>query len=128
MSSFVSGIRGGIRQNQDEAVQAGAAIRAKKTMFDQAMGRPGAFAAIPETPEQTGGVSNVDRSRPGAKFGSRPGEKRIDTKGMSSPNIKGYKKGGKIKKTAIIKAHKGERVLNAKQTKKLEGLAKGLSK
>src|SRR5579859_7800231 len=31
-----------------------------------------------------------------------------------------YKKGGKVKKTGAYKLHKGERVLNPKQTKKFE--------
>jgi len=33
---------------------------------------------------------------------------------------KGYKKGGKVKKTGIYKLHKGERVLTKKQQKKLK--------
>lgn len=31
-----------------------------------------------------------------------------------------FKKGGKIKKTGLAKVHKGERVLNKKQTKKFD--------
>lgn len=34
--------------------------------------------------------------------------------------VKGYKKGGKVKKTGLAKVHKGERVLNKKQTQKFE--------
>ena len=35
-------------------------------------------------------------------------------------NIRGYKKGGKVKKTGIAKVHKGERVLTKKQAKKFD--------
>jgi hypothetical protein len=38
----------------------------------------------------------------------------------SEKGIKSYKKGGKVKKTAIYRLHKGERVLNPKQTKKMD--------
>jgi hypothetical protein len=38
--------------------------------------------------------------------------------------IKGYKKGGKVKKTGLALIHKGERVLNKKQTKKFEDAKK----
>ena len=42
------------------------------------------------------------------------------------PKVQGsYKKGGKVKKTGVYRLHKGERVLNAKQTKKLA--KKGMS-
>ena len=34
--------------------------------------------------------------------------------------VPSYKKGGKVKKTGLAKLHKGERVLNTKQTKKYE--------
>lgn len=38
-----------------------------------------------------------------------------------APKVQGsYKKGGKVKKTGIYRLHKGERVLNRKQTKKVE--------
>jgi|SRR5579871_4931299 len=61
----------------------------------------------------------VDKVNPKAKYGDRPGEKRIDTSDMTKP-LGSFKKGGKIKKTGIYKLHKNERVLNAKQTKKAE--------
>ena len=35
-------------------------------------------------------------------------------------NTPSYKKGGKVKKTGLAKLHKGERVLNKKQTKKFD--------
>jgi len=54
----------------------------------------------------------------------------VDKMKQSDPNamkpLGSFKKGGKVKKTGIYKLHAKERVLNAKQTKKLDGLAKGL--
>ena len=38
----------------------------------------------------------------------------------SSMGIASYKKGGKVRKTGPARLHKGERVLNKKQTKKYE--------
>jgi hypothetical protein len=49
----------------------------------------------------------------------REAEDTIATQGANKA-IKSYKKGGKIKRTGIVKVHKGERVLNPKQTKKFE--------
>lgn len=68
-----------------------------------------------------------DKINPSARYGSKPGEKRIDTSKMTKP-LGSYKKGGKVKKTGVYKLHAKERVLNARQTKQVEGLAKGLSK
>jgi hypothetical protein len=39
---------------------------------------------------------------------------------VGGASIKGYKKGGKVKKTGVAKVHKGERVLNKKQAQKFE--------
>ena len=58
------------------------------------------------------------RKKGTAPYGSKPGEKRIDTKEMTKP-LGSYKKGGKVKKTGTYKLHKGERVMNVKQTKKI---------
>lgn len=130
MAGFLSGIRSGVKQNQDEAVEAAGSIRAKHQMaIDAGLVTGGVTPSPSDSRPNSGGVS-VDRVRPGARFGSRGGEKRIDTKDMMRPlgAIPSFKKGGKIKKTGIIKAHKGERVLTTKQTKNLDGLAKGLSK
>ena len=47
-----------------------------------------------------------------------------DAKDSDKPKVQGsYKKGGKVKKTGIYRLHKNERVMNAKQTKKMD--AKG---
>lgn len=46
----------------------------------------------------------------------------LDTSGGG---VDSYKKGGKVKKTGLAKLHKGERVLNKKQTKKYDMGKKG---
>lgn len=124
-SGFLSGIKSGIKQNQDEAVEAGAAISAKRKMAQEAGVISGSPIQSPQTTGVRSGGAVVDRTNPAAKFGAKPGEKRIDTKDMLKP-LGSYKKGGKIKKTGVYKLHAKERVLNAKQTKSVEGLAKGL--
>src|SRR5689334_18835515 len=77
---------------------------------------PNAPVQAPSKPASGGPPMN-----PKAKYGDRPGEKRIDTSQMTKP-LGSYKKGGKVKKTGLYKLHKGERVLNAKQTKKMAAL------
>ena len=64
-------------------------------------------------------------ARPGNEpYGSRSGEKRIDTSKYHSPNIKTYDKGGKVNvndgkhEVAILKH--GERVLTEKQDKEYQ--------
>lgn len=123
-SGFLSGIRSGIKVNQDEAVEAGQSIRAKKQMISDAF--PPATPA-PVSSARPVGSSPIDRVKPGAKFGSRSSEKRIDVSPYMKP-LGSFKKGGKVKKTGVYKLHAKERVLNAKQTQNLAGLAKGLSK
>ena len=51
------------------------------------------------------------------KYTGAGGSKFVQPKGGK---VKGYKKGGKVKKTGLAKLHKGERVLNKKQTKKFD--------
>jgi hypothetical protein len=36
---------------------------------------------------------------------------------LAAKGLKGFKRGGKVKKTGVAKLHKGERVLTAKQAK-----------
>lgn len=122
-SGFLRGIQSGIKQNQDEAVEAAGSIRAKKQMISEAF--PPEATSSPAA--RAIGSSPIDRVKPGAKFGSRPSEKRIDV-GPYMKTLGSFKKGGKVKKTGVYKLHSKERVLNAKQTKSLDGLAKGLSK
>jgi hypothetical protein len=60
--------------------------------------------------------------KPGAKFGDRPGEQRIDTDGMTK-KLGSFKKGTKkVKKTAVYKLHKGEAVVPAKTAGKMRAL------
>ena len=52
---------------------------------------------------------------------SSAGVKQVNA--YSSPNpIPGYKKGGRVKKTGVIRAHKNEVVLTAAMAKKLNKL------
>jgi hypothetical protein len=37
---------------------------------------------------------------------------------LEAKGLKGFRRGGKVKKTGVAKVHKGERVLTAKQAKK----------
>jgi hypothetical protein len=91
-------------------------------------------ATTPQTsapaPVKPVGSSPKDKVNPKAQYGDRGKEKRIDVTNMVKPlgTLGSYKKGGKVRKTGVYKLHAKERVLNSKQTKKLEGLAKGLSK
>ena len=124
MGSYIGGLRTGTAQAGKDAVDAAKTVRMKKDMINQAFGSSPSPAA---TTEPVNPGSPADRVNPRARFGSRPGEKRIDTNGMTKP-LGSFKKGGKVKKTGVYNLHKGERVLNVKQTKKLKGLAKGLSK
>lgn len=51
---------------------------------------------------------------------SRGGSPRQQIQAAQQPAS--FKRGGKVKKTAVYKLHKGERVLNPKQTAKAESL------
>ena len=55
------------------------------------------------------------------------GSDNVGSGGMGSPgpdehgpSLGSFKHGGKVRKTGLIKAHKGERVLNKKQERKFE--------
>lgn len=74
--------------------------------------------APPAKPAAPAKPSPKDLVNPKGQYGDKPGEKRIDTSQMTRP-LGSFKKGGKVKKTGTYKLHKGERVLNAKKTKKL---------
>jgi hypothetical protein len=76
----------------------------------------------PASATQKASPAPKPKPNPATQYGSRPGEKRIDTSEMTKP-LGSFKKGGKVKKTGVYKLHKGERVLNAKQTAKTK--AKG---
>lgn len=72
----------------------------------------------PAKPAPSGSASSTPIN-PKAKYGDRSGEKRIDTTNMTKP-LGSFKKGGRVKKTGLYKLHKGEKVMNAKQTKKMD--------
>jgi len=81
-------------------------------------------AAYPDKPVKAAPAapttaSPQDKVNPAAKYGDRPGEKRIDTKKLA---IGSFKKGGKVKKTGLYKLHKGERVVKSKTAKKLDAM------
>jgi hypothetical protein len=65
------------------------------------------------TPERPAtGVGTVkDKVNPKARYGSRPGEERIDTSGMTKP-LGSFEKGtSHVPKTGIYKLHEGEAVI-----------------
>ena len=74
--------------------------------------------ASPAPAKKSGPPAKMDLVNKGKKagYGSRPGEKRIDTTEMLKPLKKGT---AKVKKTGPRVVHKGEAVLTAKQAKKL---------
>ncbi len=72
-------------------------------------------------PAKPSGSASASPVNPKAKYGDRKGEQRIDTTDMTKP-LGSFKKGGKVKKTGMYKLHKGERVMNSKQTKGMKAL------
>lgn len=81
-------------------------------------------ALHPETETETaptGKPSPQDRVNP-APYGSRPGEKLIDTKDMVKP-LGSFKKGGRVPKTGAYILHKDEKVVPAEQVKKEDKMA-----
>lgn len=116
----LKGIASGIQQNQEEAAQAGQSIGAKTKMIQEYKDSLKPSASSPARP--AGKPSNVDRVKPGAKYGDRQGEQRIDVKDIVKP-LGSFKKGtSKVKKTAVYKLHKGEAVVPAKAALKMRAL------
>ena len=105
-------------QAGDDAVNAAKAVTAKRQMVDTYLnstkGNTGPTPFSPITPSP----SPKDKVGRG-KYGSRPGEQRIDTSAMMKP-LGSFKKGGHVKKTGVYKLHKGERVLNRRQTAQMD--------
>ena len=106
-----------VKQAGDQAVENSKSVMAKKQMASDLVSQTAAMSAPIKTasPRIT---SDADKLNPGARYGSRGGEKRIDTSSMTKP-LGSFKKGGKVKKTGVYKLHKNEQVLNAKQTAKM---------
>lgn len=97
-----------------KSVGSGIAYRSKQARDVEDQLNPKPAPKAPSKPASSGyGPSN-----PKAKYGDRPGEKRIDTDDMTKP-LGSFKKGGKVKKTGVYKLHKGERVMNPKQMKRM---------
>jgi len=71
-----------------------------------------------------GGIKSASRQLLGKDISravSSAGVKQVNA--YSSPNpIPGYRKGGKVKKTGIIRAHKGEVILTKSAAKTLKKL------
>lgn len=53
----------------------------------------------------------------GTAIGRTPGFGDMRSAGGPERAIPGFKKGGKVRKTGLVKAHEGERVLTKKQQK-----------
>lgn len=103
----------------NESVESGGAIGQKTKMIQEYKD-----ATSPKPPAAPKPVATAPRKStadgPNPKgYGSKPGEKRFKL-GKDGEILGQFKKGGKVKKTGIYKLHKNERVLNAKQTKKME--------
>ena len=72
-------------------------------------------------------VSKAGRWTGAIKTGAQTllGKKLIgDVNSQMRSQVQSYAKGGVIKKTGLIRAHKGEIVINAKTAKALKGLMK----
>lgn len=97
-------------------VEASAAIRDKMKMMDEYK-KASIPAPAPKAPSRPAGG---DRINPGAKYGDRGKEKRISDKELQEMRrpLGSFKTGGVVKKTGVYMVHRGERVLNPKQTKK----------
>jgi len=68
----------------------------------------------------TGGKSKKTKKQPKdvKKITTDDGDTLYPSASVNSAVPKGFKKGGKVKKTGVALVHKGERVLTAKQAKK----------
>jgi hypothetical protein len=91
-----------------------AGLKAKKENVDSYMR---ATSGEPESPKATPPQQNVDRIRPKARYGSRPGERRPGPDGL--PMMQSYETGTDyVPKTGPAILHKGEKVVPAKENMK----------
>ena len=67
-----------------------------------------ATKAAPAAPAATSGTSDVDKINPLAKYGDRPGEKRLNAVGDEIPS---YDEGGDVPEDQVALVHKDEKVL-----------------
>jgi hypothetical protein len=81
-----------------------------------------AVAQKPVTPKTPAAGTNVDKINKNAKYGDRPGEKRLNVSDMTKP-LASFKKGTtSVPKTGPAIVHKGEAVIPAKENSMSDGL------
>jgi len=104
----------------------GAELAAKKQMVDEGKKALSGSAPASDTKPTSGGGSVIN---PNAKYGDRPGEKRIDTTEMTKPLGKFHKGTPYVPKTGNYTLKKGEAVipeeLNPVKTNPFELITKG---
>jgi hypothetical protein len=66
----------------------------------------------PSAPAASTGTADVDKVNPLAKYGDRPGEKRLNAVGDEIPS---YDEGGDVPEDQIAKVHEGEKVLSPEE-------------
>lgn len=96
---------------------------ARDSTSDQALALGKEFAAnraqlaTPKSPTTPAVNNPAPVVNPKANYGDRPGEMRIDTRGMTRP-LGSFKKGTDyVPKTGMYKLHEGEKVVPAKENK-----------
>ena len=122
VKSRVNAVKDAVKAGNQETTGLGNELAERAKMQRAALGSP----APPDKPAAAAAAG--EKMNSGARYGDRPGEKRIDVKDMVKPlGVPVYDKGGKVKKAnlkdgkhqvAILK--EGERVLTEKQNKKYE--------
>ena len=122
VKSRVNAVKDAVKAGNQETTGLGHELAERAKMQRAALGSP----APPDKPAAAAAAG--EKMNSGARYGDRPGEKRIDVKDMVKPlGVPVYDKGGKVKKAnlkdgkhqvAILK--EGERVLTEKQNKKYE--------
>jgi len=108
----------GLVENQGNL---GAELAAKKQTVNEVAKPP-----VEQAPIEVNKTPSVkDRVNPTARYGSRPGEKRIDVTGMTKP-LGVFDKGGKVNvndgKHVVGILKDGERVLTEKQDKEYQNM------
>jgi hypothetical protein len=107
--NFAKGLKKQYDEGQKQTSGLGAELAARSEMNRQGekalSGNDSSSATPPAAP--------APKTDTGARYGDKPGEKRIDTSSYSSPNIKGSYEHGTphVPETGIYKLHKGEAVI-----------------
>jgi hypothetical protein len=121
----VQGTAASYQSDKNESKGLGEELKMRKQQYDlgaQALG--GSPKSEPAKPAAPSKPAKQDLVKPGAKYGDRPGEQRLDSEGNV---IKSMKKGGEVKKTGLYKLHEGEEVVPKAQAalgKKKKGSGK----